>query len=190
MISEHNLIWIDLEMTGLDPEKNVILEIASVITDKDLAIVAKGPSLVIHHPDDVLKKMDPWSREQHTKSGLLQLVRESKITAPEAQDQILAFVRQFCKPEKSPLCGNSVWQDKNFLRTHMRELNDFLYYRIIDVTTVKELILRWYPHVPEYKKKDAHRALDDIKESIEELNHYRHHFFRQSAYEQETTCIK
>jgi oligoribonuclease len=176
---EQNLVWIDLEMTGLCPEKDHILEIASLVTDSQLNILAQGPSLIIHQNEQVLSCMNDWVLKQHGHSGLLDAVRSSTITIAQAEQETLEFVSQYCVTGKSPLCGNSVWQDRAFLRLAMPKLNDFLHYRIIDVTAVKELVRRWYPQSPfaEFKKKDGHRALEDIKESVAELVHYRKHFF-------------
>lgn len=177
--NNHHLIWIDLEMTGLTPEKDHILEIASLITDNQLTIIAKGPSLVIHYDQQELVDMSQWVTEHHTRSGLLTAVHNSTINCQQAEDQTLSFLKLHCQAGQSPLCGNSVWQDRAFLRLHMPRLNDFLHYRIIDVTSVKELVKRWYEHDPRsnYKKRDSHRALDDIQESIEELSYYKENFF-------------
>ena len=174
---ESNLIWIDLEMTGLNPDKDVILEMAMVITDNQLNEIAKGPTLIIYQPDSLLQSMDEWAFEQHTLSGLVQQVQDSKLLIADAQTQMLDFVKQYCAPQTAPLCGNSVWQDKEFLRRYMPELNKFFHYRIIDISTLKELAQRWYRNVVEVKKKDTHRALNDIYESIEELRYYRKHIF-------------
>jgi len=176
--SSQNLVWMDLEMTGLTPEKDLILEIASIITDSQLNIIAQGPAIVIHYEKNELPQMNQWVREHHGQSGLLHAVETSTVSLEQAECQTLDFIRTYCTPSDCPLCGNSVWQDRSFLRLHMSELNDFLHYRIIDVTTVKELVRRWYPHDPrsDYKKNDNHRALDDIKESINELIHYRKSF--------------
>lgn len=177
MSKEQHLIWIDLEMTGLEPERDVILEIAAVITDSELNIVAKGPSLIIHH--DVLPSMSEWVINQHTKTGLLSAVKDSSISLKEAQAQVLAFLQTYCQPGVSPLCGNSVWQDRAFMRCHMPAIVAFLHYRTIDVTSFKEVIIRWYANNPkaEFKKQERHRAMDDILESIEQLKYYRQHFF-------------
>lgn len=179
MNKKDNLVWIDLEMTGLNPANDVILEIASIITDKDLNVIKEGPSLVIHQPDSVLDYMDHRVKELHTKSGLLELVRNSSITLKQAEDQTLSFIKTYCMPETAPLCGNSVWQDRTFLYHYMPQLLSYLHYRIIDVTSFKEIITRWYPHNRHafFEKKDTHRALDDIKESIAELKQYRTYFF-------------
>lgn len=175
---EQNLVWIDLEMTGLNPEENVILEIATIITDSDLNILAYGPSLVIHHSDEILDIMDMWSREQHTKSGLLDKVRASRISIQEAAQQTLEFIQQYCIKDTALLAGNSVWQDRAFLRRYMPTIVAYLHYRLIDVTTIKELVSRWYPDSTLFEKADTHRALEDIKESIDELKYYRKTFFK------------
>lgn len=177
-----HFVWIDLEMTGLDPARDLILEIACIITTEHLDIVAKGPVISIKQSEDALKKMEPWSADAHKKSGLLDQVIRSTITVEEAEAQILNFVKKYCYEKKSPLCGNSVWMDRFFLRFHMPRLYDFLHYRTIDVSTVKELIKRWYPSDPQsqFKKDNPHRALDDIIESINELKHYKKHFFKNS----------
>lgn len=176
---EKNLIWIDLEMTGLCPEKDHILEIASIVTDSQLQVIAEGPSLIIHCPDSCLEGMSEWVNKTHTKSGLLDAVAQSKISLEQAEQETLKFLSEHCLPEKSPLCGNSIWQDRSFLRLHMPRVESFLHYRTIDVTSFKEVIKRWYQGDPrsEYKKKDNHRALDDIRESIGELMYYHENFF-------------
>lgn len=176
---ENNLIWIDLEMTGLCPEKDYILEIASIVTDSQLNIVAQGPSLTIHQPWYCLQDMNEWVKEQHTKSGLLSEVATSTISLEDAEQHTLDFLYEHCMPATSPLCGNSVGHDRAFLRIYMPRIVSFLHYRTIDVTSIKEVITRWYPDniQAKYKKKSAHRANDDIKESIEELSYYRNIFF-------------
>lgn len=175
-----NLIWIDLEMSGLDARTDVILEIVLIITDGQLNILHEGPHLIIHHDEEVLKKMDPWVRGVHTKSGLLDAAAQSKISTETAKNQVLETIKQFCKPNTASLAGNSIWQDRIFLQRYMPEIVDYLYYRMIDVTSIKELIARWYPQDPhiEFEKADTHRALTDIRESIEELAHYRKYFFK------------
>jgi len=177
MEKEKNLIWIDLEMTGLDPTVDTILEIASIVTDSQLNIIAEGPSLIIKQPESALEHMDEWVFDTHTKSGLVDQVRKSSTSLQQAEEETLIFLEKYCWLDKSPLCGNSVWQDKNFMRAHMPRLAGFFYYRIIDVTSIKECVLRWYPEIPEFEKKDTHRALEDIKESIAELQWYRERFF-------------
>lgn len=176
---ENNLIWIDLEMTGLRPEKDYILEIASIVTDSELNIIAQGPNITIHQPWYCLQDMSEWVKDQHTKSGLLSEVGSSTITLDGAEQQTLDFLYEYCMPATSPLCGNSVCHDRAFLRVYMPRIVSFLHYRTIDVTSIKEVVSRWYPDNAQakYKKKDAHRALDDIKESVEELSYYRNNFF-------------
>jgi oligoribonuclease len=173
------MYWVDLEMTGLDPERCAIVEIASIVTDGDLNVVAEGPCLVVFQPDDVLAGMDPFVTQMHERSGLTGRIRESKVTLDQAKDETLAFLAQHCDPKTAPLCGNSVWKDREFLVRYMPEVMAHLHYRLVDVSTIKELVRRWYPtgrQAP--KKKEVHRALDDIKESIEELRFYRKTFFQ------------
>lgn len=179
MHSDNNLVWIDLEMTGLDAKKDVILEIACIITDSNLNVVAEGPVLVIHQSQDMLASMDAWPKKQHTQSGLIERVRASSITTQHAEDQIVAFIKEHCSPNTALLAGNSVWQDRVFLHAYMPQILTYLHYRIIDVSTVKELVARWYPDSPhvKFEKKDTHRALQDINESIAELKHFRTYFF-------------
>lgn len=169
-----NLVWVDLEMTGLDPDRCVILEIATVVTSSDLSWAVEGPTLTIHEPESVLLGMADVVKEMHRRSGLWDRVLESTTTLAEAEAQTLAFVRAHVDKGASPLCGNSVWKDKTFLEKYMPELVGHMHYRLVDVSTLKELVRRWYPaafHAP--KKREVHRALDDIRESIEELRWYR-----------------
>ncbi len=176
--SDSHLVWIDLEMTGLNPDSDTILEIATLITNDALDIVAEGPSLAIRHPRSVLDAMDKWNTDHHGKSGLTKRVLESSVRMQDAEAETLAFVKKYCVKGKSPLCGNSIWQDRRFVCRYLPKLDAFLHYRNIDVSTVKELVRRWYPkgaQPPE--KKHAHLALDDIRESIAELRFYREHFF-------------
>jgi len=172
-----HLIWIDLEMTGLDPEQAVILEIASVVTDSALEIVAEGPDIAIKHPESTLLAMEAWSRSHHEASGLLERVKRTSWDDRQAEQETLRFLSEHCKPKESPLCGNTVWQDRRFLIKYMPQLEAFLHYRNIDVSSIKELVKRWYPSFPSYEKKKAHRALSDIKESIKELRYYRDKVF-------------
>lgn len=168
------LFWIDLEMTGLDPAVHTIVEIASIVTDGELTVVAEGPSLVIQQPEEALAKMSDFVRELHTRSGLLERIRASTLSLGDAYAQTRTFLEQSCPKGATPLCGNSVWKDRAFLEVYMPELVNYLHYRIIDVSTVKEIVRRWYPAehmVP--KKQERHRALDDVLESIEELRWYR-----------------
>ena len=174
-----NLVWIDLEMTGLNSETDAILEIATIITDGMLTVVEEGPSLVIHQPEVLLEAMGPWVQETHNKSGLTQRVRASTVSLEQAERETLAFIQKHCTPQTGILSGNSVWQDRNFLAKHMPSITDYLHYRLVDVTTVKQIVAGWYPGNPHlsFAKKDSHRALSDIFESIEELRHYRKYFF-------------
>ena len=179
MDKKTNLIWIDLEMSGLNPDVNHILEIATIITDKNLNVLAEGPSLVIHQPDDVLAAMDEWCTTHHGASGLTEKVRSSKVSLALAEQQTLDFVQQWVEPGVSPLCGNSIWQDRRFLIKYMPDLDGFCHYRNIDVSTLKELAARWSPEILKgINKKGSHRALDDIIESIDELAYYRRSFIR------------
>ncbi|MFP4475429.1 MAG: oligoribonuclease [Desulfatibacillaceae bacterium] len=172
------LIWIDLEMTGLDPEYAVIIEIASVVTDFDLNVLGEGPRFVIHQPEAVLQNnMDEWSRNTHTDSGLLDEVRASTVSERNAEQDTVAFLSGLCEAGSCPLAGNSVWQDRRFLVKYMPELNEFLLHRNVDVSTLKELVRYWYPDVPWFAKKNTHTAVSDIHESIEELRFYRSRFF-------------
>lgn len=171
------LIWIDLEMTGLAPETDSIIEIATLLTDRDLNIVEEGPMIAIHQPEPVLALMDDWNQKQHGGSGLLARVRASKISTSEAERQTLDFLAQQVVPGSSPMCGNSICQDRRFLARHMPQLERFFHYRNLDVSTVKELARRWAPAVLDgVKKSGAHLALDDIRDSVSELRHYREQF--------------
>lgn len=174
-----NLIWIDLEMTGLDTQSDRIIEIATIVTDAALNVVAEGPVLAIHQPEATMACMDEWNRTTHGASGLLQRVRESRVTAEEAETRTLEFLAQHSAPGASPMCGNSICQDRRFLAREMPSLEKFFHYRNLDVSTVKELARRWAPAVLEgVTKTSKHLALDDIRESILELDHYRRQFFR------------
>jgi len=173
------LVWMDLEMTGLDPERETILEIATLITNAELEVVAEGPCLVVHHPRSILDAMDDWNREHHGASGLIERSLSSTTGLAEAEVQTLDFIRSHCAERTSPLCGNSIHQDRRFLVRYMPTLEAYFHYRNIDVSTVKELVRRWYPDgVQLPTKKHAHLALDDIRESIEELLFYRRNYFR------------
>jgi oligoribonuclease len=173
------LVWIDLEMTGLDIEHDTILEIAMIITDSNLNIIARGPALAIHHTPEQLRGMSTWCQNQHTKSGLLRAVHASSTTLEQAQEQTVQFIKKYCEPRTAILSGNSVWVDRLFLAKYMPQVTAQLHYRMIDVSSVKELVARWYSEngYKEFKKSDAHRALGDIEESIKELAYYREHFF-------------
>lgn len=178
---KNNMVWIDLEMTGLDPEKERIIEIATLVTDGELNLLEEGPSLVIHQPARLLKKMDDWNQKHHKKSGLYDEVLKSKTTLKKAEKLTLEFLKKHCLPQKAPLCGNSVHHDRRFLIKYMPKINAFLHYRLVDVSSIRSVIDRWYPKIKESpEKKDKHRALDDIRESIEELRFYRKNYFKPS----------
>ncbi len=182
MKNNMNLIWIDLEMTGLDPEKERIIEIATIVTDAELNILAEGPVLAVSQPQSLLDDMDEWNTRQHHQSGLVKRVQESLVTEADAEQQTIAFLRQYLDPGKSPMCGNSICQDRRFLYRYMPELAEFFHYRNLDVSTLKELVKRWRPQLMNGAKKESkHLALDDIKDSIEELAYYRQHFINLSG---------
>ncbi|KAM7398705.1 hypothetical protein PAMA_006556 [Pampus argenteus] len=186
------MVWVDLEMTGLDIEKDRIIEMACIITDSDLNILAEGPNLIINQPDELLNGMSEWCKEHHGKSGLTQAVRDSKVTLEQAEYEFLSFVRQHTPPGQCPLAGNSVHADKRFLDKYMPQFMYHLHYRIIDVSTIKELCRRWFPE--DYKmvphKKATHRALEDITESIKELQYYRANIFKASTEEKKRKIIE
>ena len=173
---DQRLVWIDLEMTGLDPVKNAIIEISVIITDNGLNILDKIDSIVVNQGKVVLDKMNNFVREMHLSSGLLDEVGRSKVSLAEAETKVLSFLKKHCEPQVSPLCGNSIWSDRMFLREHMPMVEKFLHYRIIDVSSFKEVVARWYGK--KIEKKGAHRAYDDIIESIEELKYYKNSVFR------------
>lgn len=178
MTKRDRLVWIDLEMSGLDVDECKILEIATIVTDSNLEVVAEGPELVIHQSDQVLEAMDEWNTKHHGESGLTEAVRESTVSVADAERKTLEFIRRYCRENKAPLCGSSVWQDRRFLSRYMPKLEAFLHYRIIDVSSIKEVVQRWYSdEVSPPKKGGSHRALDDIRESIQELRFYRQHVF-------------
>ena len=177
MSQKENLVWMDLEMTGLEPEQDVIIEIATIVTDSDLNVIAEGPVIAVHQPDIILDSMDEWNTRTHGNSGLTQRVRDSKLDARAAELATLEFLRQHVKQGASPLCGNSIHQDRRFLVKYMPELEAYMHYRNIDVSTLKELAKRWKPSVvASFQKQGSHQALDDIRESIAEMQHYREHF--------------
>jgi oligoribonuclease len=174
-----NLIWIDLEMTGLDTTQDKIIEIATIITTSDLEIIEEGPVFAIFQAESILINMDDWNKRQHKGSGLIERVRTSKISEEEAEKQTLEFIMMHVPPNKSPMCGNSICQDRRFLARCMPALERYFHYRNLDISTIKELAYRWNPSITEgLKKKAKHLALEDIRDSIEELRHYREHFFR------------
>ena len=180
MSDSDRMVWIDLEMSGLDVEHCRILEIAALVTDSALAVVAEGPDLVLHQNESVLAAMDAWNTEHHGASGLTAAVRESTLEVQDAETRVLEFVARHCKPNSAPLAGNSIWMDRLFLRRYMPRLEAYLHYRIVDVSTIKELVRRWSPAVAARApaKAERHRALDDIRESVAELAFYRREAFR------------
>ena len=180
VVSAVVLVWMDLEMTGLDHTSDVIVEIATIVTDDDLTIIAEGPDLVVHQPDDVLARMDPFVVEMHTRSGLLEAIRASTMSLEDAGAATLAFIREHApEPKSVPLCGNSIGTDRRFLAAYLPEIEDHLHYRSIDVSSIKELVRRWYPKIGQARpqKIGQHRALDDIRDSIDELRYYRERVF-------------
>ncbi|WP_020407572.1 oligoribonuclease [Hahella ganghwensis] len=181
MSRRDNLIWIDLEMTGLDPEMDRIIEMAVIVTTSDLEVVAEGPVIAVHQPDFVLSLMDDWNKKTHGDSGLTERVKQSKISELLAEQQVLDFLNEHCEAGASPMCGNSIGQDRRFLARYMKSLESFFHYRNLDVSTLKEMARRWRPEVAAgVKKKGTHQALEDIRESIEELKYYREHFLKLS----------
>ena len=174
-----NLIWIDLEMTGLDTDNDVIIEIATIITDSQLNVLAEGPAIAIKQPDALLDGMDEWNTRQHNQSGLVQRVKDSVVSVAEAEQMTLEFVSKWVPAGRSPMCGNSICQDRRFLHRGMPNLEQFFHYRNLDVSTLKELAARWAPTVRDgFQKESSHLAMDDIRDSIAELQHYREHFIK------------
>jgi len=177
-----NLIWIDLEMTGLDTEQDVIIEIATIVTDKDLNVLGEGPIMAIHQPDALLDGMDEWNTRQHGQSGLTERVRNSATSMAEAEQNTIEFLEQFVDAGVSPMCGNSICQDRRFLSRQMPKLEAFFHYRNLDVSSVKEIAKRWRPELLKgFKKQGSHLAMDDIKDSIAELSYYREVFFEMES---------
>ena len=178
-MNNSNLVWIDLEMTGLDPDTDKIIEIATIVTDSELNILAEGPQFVVHQSKQKMDAMDEWCTEHHGKSGLTARVLASEVSCAQAEQETLDFLKKWVAPGVSPLCGNSIGQDRRFMVRYMPELNELFHYRNIDVSSVKELGMRWAPEMVEaHKKAGTHLALNDIRESISELQHYREHFFK------------
>lgn len=177
--SNDNLVWIDLEMTGLDPVHDRIIEIATVMTDSHLNVLATGPVIAVHQSNELLAGMDKWNQKHHGQSGLIERVKASTVSSEEAAQQTIDFISQYVPENISPLCGNSIWQDRRFLGRYMPALESYCHYRVIDVSTLKELASRWKPGLDKgFKKHNKHEALADILESIEELKYYREHFIK------------
>lgn len=178
-VDKKHLIWIDLEMTGLDTLNDTIIEIATIVTDSELNILAEGPVFAIHTPDIVLNSMDDWNTRQHGQSGLIDRIRRSNVTMAQAETETIAFLSKYVESGRSPMCGNSICQDRRFLARQMPTLERFFHYRNLDVSTVKELAYRWRPDIlSSFEKKGSHLALDDIRDSIRELRHYKELFFK------------
>jgi len=176
---DNNLVWIDLEMTGLDTFNDQIIEIATIVTDMNLNVLEEGPIIAIHADDSILDAMDDWNQKQHGGSGLIERVRNSRYTAAEAEKETIEFLKKYVAKGKSPMCGNSICQDRRFMARLMPELEDYFHYRNLDVSTLKELSRRWAPIVYKgFSKTSSHLAMDDIRDSIDELRHYREHFLR------------
>lgn len=177
--NEFNLVWIDMEMTGLDPDKDRVIEVAAIVTDPQLNVLAEGPVFVIHQPDEVLDGMDAWNKGTHGRSGLIDRVKASTVTETQAAEEMIEFLRKYVPEGKSPMCGNSICQDRRFMARHMPKLEAFFHYRNVDVSTLKELCRRWKPElISGFKKHQLHTALADIRESVEELKYYREHFIK------------
>jgi len=177
--NEMNLVWVDMEMTGLDPDNDRIIEVAVVVTDADLNVIAEGPVFAIHQSDATLDKMDNWNKGTHGKSGLIDRVKASTVSEADAEAQLIAFLKQYVPANKSPMCGNSICQDRRFMARGMPKLEAFFHYRNLDVSTLKELCRRWKPELASgFKKHQKHTALADIIESVEELKYYREHFIK------------
>ena len=177
-ISDHNLVWVDMEMTGLIPEVDRVIEIATIVTDSHLNVLAEGPVIAIKQADAALEAMDEWNTRTHSASGLVERVRSSAVSEQLASDMTLDFLREWVPEGMSPMCGNSICQDRRFMARHMPALEKYFHYRNLDVSTLKILAQRWRPDLPDLPKQGAHQALADIRESIEELRHYRTHFLR------------
>lgn len=177
--NEYNLVWVDMEMTGLNPDTDRIIEVAVIVTDADLNVIAEGPVFAIHQPDEVLDAMDSWNKGTHGRSGLIDRVKASAVSEAQAEEELIAFLKKYVPNGKSPMCGNSICQDRRFMARTMPKLEAFFHYRNVDVSTIKELCRRWKPElIAGFKKQQKHTALADIVESIEELRYYREHFIK------------
>ena len=177
--NEFNLVWVDMEMTGLDPDTDRIIEVAVVVTDPHLNVLAEGPVFAIHQPDEILDRMDAWNKGTHGRSGLIDRVKASTVSEADAESAIIAFLKHFVPAGKSPMCGNTICQDRRFMVRGMPKLEAFFHYRNLDVSTLKELCRRWKPELASgFKKHQKHTALADIIESVEELKYYREHFIK------------
>ena len=175
----NNLIWIDLEMTGLNPEADRIIEVATIVTDSQLNVLAEGPVIAVHQADEIMNSMDDWNTRTHGKTGLTERVKNSRTVENEAEKQTIDFLKEYIGKNQSPMCGNSICQDRRFLARYMPELEAWFHYRNLDVSSIKELAKRWKPEIlGGYSKKNTHQAMDDIRESIEELQYYRKHFLQ------------
>ena len=180
--NEFNLVWVDMEMTGLDPDKDRVIEVAVLVTDSELNVLAEGPVFAIHQPDEVLNAMDAWNKGTHGRSGLIDRVKASTVTESDAELALVDFLRHFVPKGKSPMCGNTICQDRRFMARHMPKLEAFFHYRNLDVSTLKELCRRWKPEiVGGFKKRQMHTAMADIIESVEELRYYRAHFIQDGS---------
>jgi oligoribonuclease len=178
--NEFNLVWVDMEMTGLDPDTDRIIEVAVVVTDSELNVLAEGPVFAIHQPDEVLNKMDAWNKGTHGRSGLIERVKSSTVSEADAEAALIDFLKHFVPNGKSPMCGNTICQDRRFMARGMPKLEGFFHYRNLDVSTLKELCKRWKPEIATgFKKHQKHTALADILESVEELRYYREHFIQR-----------
>lgn len=177
--NEFNLVWVDMEMTGLNPDTDRIIEVAVVVTDADLNVIAEGPVFAVHQPDEVLDGMDAWNKGTHGRSGLIERVKASTVSEAQVEEELIAFLKKYVPSGKSPMCGNSICQDRRFMARGMPKLEAFFHYRNVDVSTIKELCRRWKPElISGFKKQQMHTALADIVESIEELRYYREHFIK------------
>lgn len=176
--SEDNLIWIDLEMTGLDTDNDLIIEVATIVTDPQLNILDEGPIIAIYQEDEILDQMDEWNTRQHNQSGLVKRIKNSSYNVAEAESMTLDFLNKFVSKGKSPMCGNSICQDRRFMHRLMPDLEAYFHYRNLDVSTIKEITKRWAPNAEEFNKQGSHLAMDDIRDSINELKFYREHVFK------------